>query len=94
MASQRDSLQSALAEASEGRRKAEDRIKGLAGDARKHYETREHVLVEDRKVLKAQLEEAQSALRTERLARKVLSSLAHACGMRACVCVRVCVRAC
>jgi hypothetical protein len=69
--SQRDALQAALTEANEGRKRAEDRIKALAGDARKHYETRENVLVEDRKALKAQLDEATASLKQERIQRKV-----------------------
>jgi hypothetical protein len=73
--SQRDALQSALTEANDAKRKSEERIKSLAGDARKHYETRENVLVEDRKTLRFQLEEAQNGLKQERLARKVLPDL-------------------
>ena len=71
--SQRDALQAALAEATDGRKKAEERIKALAGDARKHYETREHVLVEDRKAMKAQFDEAVAALKQERMQRKVVN---------------------
>ena len=76
--SQRDALQAALADAVEARRKADERIKALAGDARKHYETREHVLVEDRKALKAQLDEAHATLKNERAQRKVTDSTAAA----------------
>jgi hypothetical protein len=59
------------------------RLASLAGDARKHYETREHVLVEDRKALKFQLEEALTNLRQERAAHKVKDTGRFPCGEEA-----------
>jgi hypothetical protein len=77
---QRETLQSALSDASDGRRRAEERLKTLATDARKQFESRESALVDDRKALKAQLDELLQRVKTDKAARKVRHDTLLLCG--------------
>jgi hypothetical protein len=69
--SQKDAAQLALTEASEGRKRAEERIKSMTSDARKHYDLRESVLQEEKRVLKAQVDDLSAKLRSEKSIRQV-----------------------
>ena len=94
---QKEALQQAVNEAAEGRKRAEERVHTLSTDARKHYDQREGVLQEEKRMLKAQLDDtaqklkAEKALRQVRLRQALLfrrggdPSCAHAC---VCVCGR------
>ncbi len=78
----------------ESRKRSEDRIKSLSSDARKHYDLREGILLEEKKMLKTHLDDTVNKLKTEKQIRQVLCvPLSAAVGyVIPCHCMRVCVR--
>ncbi len=83
---QKELLQQQLNDATEGRKRAEERVKSLSTDARKHYDLREGVLQEEKRMLKTQLEDASQKYKQEKLARQVVNE----CLL---LCMSLCVRA-
>lgn len=66
-------MQASLNEATEARKKADERVKSLTSDARKHYDLRESVLQEEKRMLKAQVDDLTQKLRAEKAGRQVRS---------------------
>jgi hypothetical protein len=71
LTSQKDALQTALNDANAAKKKLEERVKNVSTDAKLAYETREKVLLDERRILKAQVDEITAKYKQEKTARAV-----------------------
>ena len=85
LSAQKEALQVALTDASAAKKKVEDRLKAISNDAKSSYETRERMLMEEKRLLRMQLDDVNAKLRQDKAQRQVRSLVLYVCmHVRAC----------